>query len=105
MRPSVRSRVFPVARPKYFLAAPLAASALWPIFLPMLIADSLALDDHVAPTAGGQHRPGNRCLPWPGDMRGARRLSTAREATEQGNPVAAGRRRLRHRRATGRAGL
>src|SRR6202161_904310 len=39
-RPSVRRRVLPVARPKYFLVAPLAASALWASFLPMLIADS-----------------------------------------------------------------
>ena len=29
-----------MARPKYFLVAPLAASALWASFLPMLIAAS-----------------------------------------------------------------
>src|SRR6478735_3049176 len=45
MRPSVRRRVLPVARPRYFLAAPLAAWALWAIFLPMLIADSFVFGD------------------------------------------------------------
>src|SRR6478735_4944213 len=45
MRPSVRRRVLPVARPKYFLAAPLAAWALWAIFLPMLIAGSFVFGD------------------------------------------------------------
>src|SRR6476659_500128 len=42
-RPSVRSRVLPVARPKYFLVAPLTASALWASFLPMLMWDSFVL--------------------------------------------------------------
>jgi hypothetical protein len=51
-----------VARPKYFFAAPLAASALWAIFLPMLIAD-LGFRWSQTATAGRQYRPGYRCLP------------------------------------------
>ncbi|MDT7795753.1 MAG: hypothetical protein QOD59_5194, partial [Mycobacterium sp.] len=41
------------------------------------------------------HRIGRvRRLPASGNMRGARRLPTARPATEQANPVAGGRRQV-----------
>src|SRR6476646_7779881 len=84
MRPSVRRRVLPVARPKYFLAAPLAAWALWAIFLPMLIADSFVFgDDRSRLRADSLDRV--RCLPAAIDV-SAGRLSTARPATEPGKP-------------------
>src|SRR6476620_1023790 len=90
MRPSVRSRVLPVARPKYFLAAPLAASALWAIFLPMLIADSFVFDDHRPRLRADRIRLGCRCLSASVHVRGVLRLSTARPATEPGKSLAAG---------------
>src|SRR6188472_2979975 len=90
MRPSVRRRVLPVARPKYFLAAPLAASALWAIFLPILIADSFVLDDHRPRLRADRIRPGYRCRPASVHVRGALRLSTMRPATETGKPLAGG---------------
>src|ERR1700757_693633 len=77
-----------------FLAAPLAASALWASFLAMLIADSFVLGDHRPRLRADGIDRGS--LPTGSiDVRDGCRLSTAWPATEERNPAAPGRGRLR----------
>src|SRR3982074_375331 len=61
----------------------------------MLMADSFVLDGYRPRLRADRIRPGYRCLPASVHVRGARRLSTTRPATEPGKPLAAGGRPLR----------
>src|ERR1700751_3901426 len=91
MRPSVRRRVLPVARPKIFLAAALAPSSLWAIFLCMLIASylySLRILSFQGSQLAAEDAPNEldrRLSAFAADAR-CGRLSTVRPTTEEGTP-------------------